>query len=140
MGGFIVCVLMFLMISASVFCDGQHVWVGESPVMCSSEGVQCDRIGDNLIDAVTHVMTLEECRQMCLDDGNCEFISYFGDSAAPVSHLCLLFTTCETTNNCSNCVSENMVCYRSCSLGADCRNQFNVVRFLDTQVVTLSLT
>ena len=32
------------------------------------------------------------------------------------------------------------LCYRSCSLGADCRNQFTVVRPLDTQVVTLSLT
>ena len=97
--------------------------------MCSSEGVQCDRIGDNLIDAVTHVMTLEDCRQMCLDDGNCEFISYFGDSAAPVSHLCLLFTTCETINNCSNCVSENMVCYRSCS--------YNVVGDLDENIQDL---
>ena len=78
MEGFIVGVILtFLIISASVFCDAQHVRVSDSPVTCSSEGVECGRIGGNLIDAVTHVMTLEECRQMCLDDGNCEFISYF---------------------------------------------------------------
>ena len=121
--------LLFQILSVSGSSDGQFVWVGDSPVTCSSEGVECERIGNNLIDAVTHVLTLEECRQICLDDENCDFISYFDDSATPVSHLCQMFITCENTINCSNCVSENMACYRSCSS--------NVVGDLDENIQDL---
>ena len=81
---------------------------------CSSEGVVCDNSGDNLIDAVFGVLTLEECRHLCLDDVNCNFISYFGDLASPISHFCQMFTTCDDTTNSTNVVSENMKCYRSC--------------------------
>ena len=59
MGGFTVGVLLsFLTISASA----SSVEVGDSPVTCSSEGVECDRTEDNLIEAVAHVMSVVECR------------------------------------------------------------------------------
>ena len=64
---------------------------------------------------------------MCLDHEMCEFISYFDDSAVPFSHLCQLFKSCDTVNTCSNCVSENMGCFRSCS--------DNVVGDLDDNVL-----
>ena len=111
MGGFTVGVLLLLL---TISASASSVQVGDSPVTCSDEGVECDRTGDNLIDAVTHVMTIQECRQICLDDNNCSFISYFDDSASPIPHFCQLFTSCETINNCTNCMSENMGCYRSC--------------------------
>ena len=104
---------VFLVLSGAI--DGHYVQDYDSPVTCSTEGVECDKIGDNLIDAVTHVPSLEECRQLCLDDANCSFISYFDDTASPVSHLCQMFTTCDNIINCSNCVSENMACYILCS-------------------------
>ena len=115
--------LVFLLLSMSGAIDGHSLLVGDSPVTCSTEGVECVNIGDNLIDAVLHVPTLEECRQMCLDDVNCSFISYFGDSATPVSHFCQMFSTCEDTVKCEECFSENMACYRSCG--------YNVVGALD---------
>ena len=103
MRGFSVGVFFSILI-LSASCDGQVEQVipgADSPITCSTEGVQCDRIQDNLIDAVTHVMTLEECRQMCLYDDNCQFITYFDDKA-PVSHICLMFKSCESQNDCSN--------------------------------------
>ena len=128
MRGFIIGVIFsFLIIFAPVSGDGQFEQVMESPVTCSREGVECEFNEDNLIDAMMHIMSLEECRQMCLDHEMCEFISYFDDSAVPFSHLCQLFKSCDTVNTCSNCVSENMGCFRSCS--------YNVVGDLDENVL-----
>ena len=118
--------LWFLLISATA---GHLDPASASPVTCSSEGAECDNSGDNLLDAVMHVMILEECRQMCLDDDNCGFISYFGEDSAPFSHLCQLFTSCDAVNNCSHCVSENMACFRTCGS--------NTVGDLDENVVDL---
>merc|ERR1719223_2682275 len=94
---------VFLILAGAI--DGIYVQDGDSPVTCSTEGVQCEKSGDNLIDAVTRVLSLEECRQLCLDDENCDFISYLDGSASPVSNLCQMFTTCDYTINSSNCVS-----------------------------------
>ena len=100
MGGIIAGVLLlFQILSVTGAMDGHFVRVGDSPVTCSSEGVVCDNSGDNLIDAVFGVLSLEECRHLCLDDINCNFISYFGDLASPISHFCQMFTTCDDTIN-----------------------------------------
>ena len=130
MRGFSVGVFFSILI-LSASCDGQVEQVipgADSPITCSTEGVECATNQDNLIDAVTHVMTLEECRQMCLDDDNCQFLSYFDDKA-PVSHICLMFKSCKSQNNCSNCVTENMACFRTCGS--------NIVGDLDENVVDL---
>ena len=84
-------ILSLLIFAVPVFSDGQFVQVRDSPVTCSTEGVECQFSEDNLIDAVMHVMSLVECRQMCLDQDTCHFISYTGDSSAPSPHLCQLF-------------------------------------------------
>ena len=115
MEGSIVSVILsltiFLVISATAASEGL---VQDSPVTCSSEGVECDFNEDNLIDAVMHVMSLEECRQMCLNQESCQFISYYDDSAAPVSHLCQMFGSCDTLTTCAHCATENMACYTYC--------------------------
>ena len=120
-------ILSLLIFAAPVFSDGQFVQVRDSPVTCSTEGVECQFSEDNLIDAVMHVMSLVECRQMCLDQESCNFISYFDATAAPIAHFCQLFSSCDTTTSCSSCVSENMACYRSCSE--------NIVGVLDDNVL-----
>ena len=79
MGGFTAGVLFFLLVTA--------VSASSAPVTCSSQGVECEIGEETPIDAVMHVMTVEECRQLCLDQDTCHFISYYDDSAAPVSHL-----------------------------------------------------
>ena len=104
-------IFSFLLISAS---DGLQLKVPDSPVTCSNEGVECEYDENNLIDAVMNVPTLEECRQICLDRDYCSYTTYFYDSASPVPSFCLLFKTCETTNTCSDCMSENMGCFKMC--------------------------
>ena len=112
MGGIIAGVLLlFQILSVTGAMDGHFVRVGDSPVTCSSEGVECTNSGDNLVDAVFGVLSLEECRNLCLDDANCHFISYHGDLATPISHLCQMFTTCDDTFNITDVVSENMKCF-----------------------------
>ena len=105
MGDFTAGVLVSLLVTAAS--------ASGAPVSCSREGVECEVGEGNLIDAVMHVMTVEECRQMCLDQESCRFISYFDDSSAPSPNLCQLFSICDTTATCSGCVTENMACYRS---------------------------
>ena len=51
---------------------------------------------------------------MCLDQESCQFISYYDDSAAPVSHLCQMFSSCDTLTTCAHCATENMACYTYC--------------------------
>ena len=102
---------LLLLVSA---CEGQVARVRDSPVTCSDEGIQCEVISDNVIDAVLNIDTLMECRQLCLDDANCQFISYFDDNAAPLPHFCQLFNSCESVAPCSDCVSENMQCFDTC--------------------------
>ena len=128
--------LVFLILSVS---DGHFVLVGDSPVTCSTEGVECDNIGDNLIDAVTHVPTLEECRQMCLDDNNCNFISYFNHSDARVPNLCQMFRTCDHITNTSNCVSENMACSK-CGLALDGEEHTSLMLTHTGQTQSVTLT
>ena len=106
MEGFTAGVLLSLLVTAAS--------ASGAPVTCSSEGVECEVREDNLIDAVMHVMSLEECRQMCLDQESCQFISYYDDSAAPVSHLCQMFGSCDTLTTCAHCATENMACYTYC--------------------------
>ena len=105
MGGFTAGVLVSLLVTAAS--------ASGAPVPCSREGVECEVGEGNLIDAVIHVMTVEECRQLCLDQESCQFISYFDDSSAPSPNLCQLFSICDTTATCSGCVTEIMACYRS---------------------------
>ena len=121
--------LVFLLLSGSgaIEIDGHSALVGDSPVTCSTEGVDCRDVGDNMIDALAHIPTLEECRQLCLDHAYCKYISYFSDAASPVSNFCKMFTTCDDTIECTTCFFENMACYRSCGS--------NVVGNLDENIL-----
>ena len=112
MGGFILSVLISVMLMSG--CDADHVRDSDSPVTCSTAGVECDYNSTNLLDTVTHVYTLKECRQLCLDDRACEFISYYDDSASPVSHVCQLLKSCGSVTQNANCISENMQCLETC--------------------------
>ena len=54
MRGFTAGVLVSLLVTAAS--------ASGAPVPCSREGVECEVGEGNLIDAVMHVMSLEECR------------------------------------------------------------------------------
>ena len=117
--------------------NGLQVPHASAPVTCSSESVECEYNSTNLIDIVIQVPSLAECRQLCKDEEQCEFITYYGDTASPVSHLCMLFRSCDATNSCSSCVSENIGCYEMCGtnvLGHMDENLLDVVPDILTEV------
>ena len=61
------------------------------------------------------VEAVAECRQLCLARADCGYISYYGEAAAPVSHFCLLLSSCATVTPCAGCVSERRSCFETCS-------------------------
>ena len=87
----------------------------QSPLACSTEGMECAYDENNLIDSVSQVYSDEECRQICEDKLDCDYITYFNASAKPFSNICLLFKNCEKVLfACTNCVTQNMDCFRTC--------------------------
>ena len=76
---------------------------------CSSEGVRCVDDGSNLIDEVSPVNSEEECRPICEDQEECDYVTYY-----PSSSNCQMFRTCAKTAACTSCVTQNMECYRTC--------------------------
>merc|ERR1719378_623099 len=93
------------------------VRIQDSPVDCQSNNAACDNHGDNLIESLPGIETLWECRELCSDNPNygCEFLTYFGDSAFPFKNFCQLFRSCETTVDCTGCVTEVRGCSGGCS-------------------------
>ena len=108
MGGLILSVFISVMLMSG--CDADHVREGDSPVTCSTAGVECDYNSTNLLDTVAHVYTLKECRQLCLDDVVCQFITYYDDSAVPFSHFCFLYKSCGSVS------TVRAACPRTCSV------------------------
>ena len=66
---------------------------------------------------IIQVPTVEECRQLCLDRDQCEYITYYDEGAEPLARACLLFSSCEGVKECDplHCTSQHMDCYRTCS-------------------------
>ena len=115
---------LLLLISGSY-----EVNLGENdPVICSTNGVGCEYDENNLISTVFKVPSLPECRQLCIDDDNCEFITYFNASTFPIPKECRLYRSCEIVNDCANCVSENVDCFETCGS--------NLVGLIDDNFIT----
>ena len=84
-------------------------------IECSSNNTACDVHGDSLIDSFSGIETIGECRQLCYDDDECKFITYFGANGFPLGNFCEIFKKCEKTLSCSDCTSETKGCYKLCS-------------------------
>ena len=100
------CILIFLLIATSVS--------GESPVSCTSDNVACEGHNDNFLDTIGGLATIEECRQLCYDNEDCQFITYYGQESFPFQELCYLLKSCEETHACDDCVSETRACHQLC--------------------------
>ena len=70
----------------------------DSPVSCTNSNVACDVLGDNVLDSMDGVATVEECRQLCYDSDDCHFITYYGPDSFPYKEFCYLFSACEETH------------------------------------------
>ena len=122
----IVCSLtLTLLIHSSSCSTARDLW--DSPVICSSGGIACDYTNENIIDQITGVPTVDMCRELCLDINDCQFFSYFDETATPFPGFCELFKSCERINNCSNCYTENINCGTTCGT--------NVIGDLDENVL-----
>ena len=86
----------------------------DSPVTCASDNIACDALEDNIMDSIGGVATIEECRQLCLDNDGCQFLTYFGQDSFPFKETCNLFSSCKQTHPCTDCVSETRDCYQVC--------------------------
>ena len=102
----------------------------KAPVICSNPNVGCDYDENNLITTVFQVPSLAECRQLCRDEDNCEFITYFNASSFPIPNECRLYRSCDKVNECTNCVSENVDCFEICGS--------NQVGLIDDNFITAS--
>ena len=86
-----------------------------SEVTCASNSTACGSGDGGLLSLTGGVTMLTECRQMCHEDTECAYFTYFGLESFPMQEVCLLFSSCGTEVPCEACVTETRDCYRSCS-------------------------
>ena len=81
-----------------------------SPFICSSENYECQHRNGQL-EIVPNVPSIAECRQLCLDNSYCEFISCYYSDVFPASKTSILLEGCETLTECINCESQDINCF-----------------------------
>ena len=93
---------MLVLVLSSTSAEG----IGEgggSPVTCASNNTACDDTEDNHIEIIGGIESIQECRQLCYDSNECEYLTYYGNE------VCFLFRQCTETHSCTECF-----CYRNC--------------------------
>ena len=108
---------MITSIILAIFCFqiiSSVVGTQDSPIACSSQDIACKVHGDNQLGSYGGVANIGECRQLCYDNNECEFITYYDATGFPFREVCLLFRACEETQPCSDCISETRGCYETC--------------------------
>ena len=67
----------------------------DSSITCSSEDVACVIGNGNELESFGGVSAIGECRQLCWDNHECEFITYYNSNSFPFIEICELFNDCE---------------------------------------------
>ena len=98
---------------------------------CSVDGLACE-MHDNTIAILPNVPTIEECRLLCQDQDNCNYISHFGPGSYPFVETCMLFSACDTLTamEYSDCSTENIACWTLCSEPLEGQLGENLVQFI----------
>ena len=111
--------MMFYIIILIPFASslGSTTWI--------SEGVECVTDEESTIAVVNAVDTLEECRHLCEETEECQYITYRGYECFPLYHHCSLLKSCNETRSCrcSECVSETISFHNSSTCGRDIENE-----------------
>ena len=97
--------------------------------LCSVDGLACE-MHDNTIAILPNVPTMEECRLLCQDQDNCNYISHFGAVSFPFVETCMLFSACDTLHEYSNCSTEERACWTLCSEPLESQLGENLVQFI----------
>ena len=90
--------------------------------VCSSQGYHCS-LDDSMVDFVTEIDSLEECKELCGDVTSCRYITYFGgdddenipeDDISSMRGSCALFSSCSKTRPClpASCLTLDTTCSR----------------------------
>ena len=110
----------------------------EIPFICSIESQECQHPSGQ-IDIVTNVPSIEECRQLCQDHDQCQFITYYYPDGFPGYKMCILLQGCENLTECTNCESQNMDCFTMGSIapmvGSLGDNVLDAIQDVDSAVV-----
>ena len=85
-----------------------------SQIGCVIESTACQAHRDNNLGLYPDIQTIEECRQLCNDNRDCQFLTYYGEDSFPLLQVCELFNDCSEKKSCQNCVTESRGCY-TCS-------------------------
>ena len=101
--------LLLSILILSSASEGIEEWGRGSPVTCSTNNTACDDNEDSHIEMIVGIKSIQECRQLCYDSKECEYLTYYGGS-----EVCFLFRQCTATHSCTECVSETRVCHRTC--------------------------
>ena len=78
---------------------------------CLVEGEACLVETDNLLSSLPGVPDLATCRQICQDNKDCIFFSYFGSESFPFQEYCLMFSSCSNLHPCEDCRTEEFSCF-----------------------------
>ena len=84
------------------------------PGTCEVEGQACDIGQDNLLSALPGVESLQQCEAICIDNFDCEFITYFGSDSFPLRNYCMLFNDCTALADCQDCTTAVELCFEQC--------------------------
>merc|ERR1711874_31013 len=88
----------------------------ESPIGCAEHNVACIAHEDNLVESLSGITDVEECRQLCHDEESCEFLTYYDATSFPRREVCFLLKDCMDQEPCVGCVSEPRKCFQYCIL------------------------
>merc|ERR1712062_132683 len=83
---------------------------GPPSCLCSQEE-ECEVTADNQIDLVPNIFQEEQCRELCDNNQECNFYTWYDDSALVFGNVCVLLSSCsERDSACSSCHSAPVPC------------------------------
>jgi len=82
---------------------------GTPECKCNIPG-ECDIVGDNIIDIISKVDSVEKCDLLCSENQMCKFYTYLGEGNH-FRHTCYLYSGCEIfATDCEDCTTGKLEC------------------------------
>ena len=104
---------------------------------CWLEDEACVIGPENLLSSLPQVPDLATCRQLCQDNNDCRFFSYFGPESFPYQGLCMLLSSCDGHHSYEGCRTEEISCFKSCGVpweGREAENLLDVIIGVSTEL------
>ena len=80
---------------------------------CKDDFQICEATEDNLIEIISEVETIEECRDLCHNSyPNCKFFNHFSNRTFPFTNTCMILDACDELRDCDYCYVEEAYCER----------------------------